>query len=502
MCLALISSAQATTMQEALEAAYQNNPKLTAQRANVRVADENVPIARAASMPVIDGTVSYQENILKGDNPPGGFVSDPDRQLVGQINATLPLITFGVNKWGVAAADERVKASRYGLRGGEADLFTAVVGAYMDVIRDEAVVRLNQRNTQVIGFNLQETTDRYKAGNRGPADVAQSEARLSLAQAQSETAQSKLITSRESFIQLVGSEPGVLAPPPPLPELPTDPNVAVEYALQNNPNILAAMSQRIALSDDVRVADGERKPRLEARASLNHYDYLNSLAPGTGPRNGDRGTTANVGVALRVPLFSGGRLSALYRQAVEKEGVGVEQVVEAQRTVVAQTRSAFATWVAAQRVIAAAERGAAANQRALQALGAQVDAGVRPLLDKLNAEQELLNSQVTLVTARRDAYVAGFALLAAMGRAEAKDLNFESSRLYDPTVHYDKVRNQIFQLSDQPVPAAKAQGTSGTRPQDAQVTPADGGVSDPALSIRSDASPAAAPGGQIAVSKP
>ena len=59
----------------------------------------------------------------------------------------------------------------------------------------------------------------------------------------------------------------------------------------------------------------------------------------------------------------------------------------------------------------------------------------------LNAEQELLNSQVALVTARRDEYVAGFQLLNAMGQAEAQDLGLDGGPLYDPLGNYRRVAN-------------------------------------------------------------
>lgn len=179
--LLLAGAAEAQTLGEALEAAYANNPTITAQRAAVRVADENVPLARATGLPTLEGTATYQENVLKGEPAPGGFFSDPDRQLVGSLNATVPLISFGAVSSSVAAADARVTASQMGLRSTEADLFTAVTGAYMDVLRDEAVVQLNRRNADVMRFTLRETAERQQVGNRGPTDVAQAEARVALA---------------------------------------------------------------------------------------------------------------------------------------------------------------------------------------------------------------------------------------------------------------------------------------------------------------------------------
>src|SRR5690606_34872468 len=246
--LLLPGVASSETLNEALEAAYRNNPTITAQRASVRIADENVPLARAAGLPTLEGSVTYQENLLKGEPAAGGFFSDPDRQLVGSLNATLPLITFGAVKNSIAAAESRVQASRMGLRSTEAELFTAVVGAYMDVLRDEAVVQLNQRNGEVMRFTLRETMERQNAGNRGPTDVAQAESRVALADSQLETAQARLISSREAYIRLVGHPPGELIQPPPLPQMPTGPQEAVVMAMESNPRLLAAQAERHASS--------------------------------------------------------------------------------------------------------------------------------------------------------------------------------------------------------------------------------------------------------------
>lgn len=449
----------ADTLQGALRAAYESNPTLMAQRGAVRATDESVPIARAAGLPTVEGTATYEENILKGKATPGGFVSNPDRQLVSQLSANVPLLTFGAVGSAVRAAEARAESSRAGLRSTESDLFTSVVGAYMDVIRDEAIVRLNERNTGVLTYTLTETRERLRAGERPSSDVDQAEAREALAQSQLETAKARLISSREAYVRLVGHEPGSLDPPQPLPPLPASPEVAVSVAMDNNPKLLIARAERRASDHDVTVAGAAGLPRLSAIGNLNQYDYLNSLAPGTGPRNRDQGVTASVGVQLKLPIYNGGGIAAQTRQAREKQGVAIEKVIEAERLAIAETRSAYSTWRASEMVIGTARRGVAANVRALESIKAQTDVGMRPLIDRLNAEQELLNAQVTTVTAQRDAYVAGFALLAAMGKAEAKDLNLDGTVLYDPIVHYDHVHGANAPFSgtgSEPQPIARS----------------------------------------------
>ena len=466
------AAALGETLQEALAAAYRNNPTLTIQRAQVRANDENVPIARAAGRPTVDSSVMYQENVLKGDQSGNFGTSDPDRQLVGQLSLNVPLISFGAVRNSVRAAEARSEASRQGLRTTEADLFSRVVAAYMDVIRDEATVRLTRRNRSVIDYTLTQTSDRLDVGDAGPTDVAQAEARVALAIAQQETAEARLIASRENYIRLVGNPPGDLSAPPPLPQMPATVEDAVRVALEGNAALQAAQAENRAAQHDVKVADAEGLPRVSAVGGLNRYDYLGSLAPNTSPRNRDQGTTGYVGVQLKFPLYQGGRVAAQSRQARQKYGVTIEQIAAAERDVVADTRASYANWMSARRVIDAARSGVQANERALTGIRAEVNNGLRPLLDLLNAEQELLNAQVTVVTAERDAYVAGFALLAAMGQAEARTLNFDTALLYDPMVHYDGVHGLVSNIGhDMEKPQPIATGTAATPAQDASIRP-------------------------------
>jgi outer membrane protein len=185
----------------------------------------------------------------------------------------------------------------------------------------------------------------------------------------------------------------------------------------------------------VRVAQAGRLPTLSGVAT---GDYLNQLTGGT---NGlDRsGTATSVGLSGRIPLYQGGLPGARIRQSQALEGQALELRIATERLVVSTTQSAFATYQAAVRAIASNEVAVKANELALEGVRAENTVGTRNILDVLNAEQELLNSQVLLVTARRDAYVAGFQLLNAMGQAEAEDLGLEGGPLYDPLGNYRRV---------------------------------------------------------------
>lgn len=454
--------AYAGTLREALAKAYRTNPTLTGARAALRATDENVPIARARGLPSASLSGSYTENVLVS----ALSFTAPVRAAAGSANLTVPIYSGGAVRNSIKAADTRVSAGRASLRDTEATLFSNVVAAYMDVIRDQAIVSLNTRNLRVLTVNLEATRDRFQVGDLTRTDVAQSQARLAEARSQLDSAQSQLILSRETYVRLVGDPPVDLEPPPPLPNLPTSPDTAVTVALDNNPALLAAQKQREAARFDTNVARASRLPTLSAVSGYNYQNYLGSLTSGApGVNITQTNKSAQVGVQMTVPLFQGGLPTAQIRQAQAIESQSIEQTIEVERSIVAQTRAVYASWRASNELIISSQSAVDANTLSLEGVRAENSVGNRTILEILNAEQELLNSQVNLVSARRNSYVAGFSLLAAMGQAEARNLGLESGALYDPTINYRRVRNDIWDFHSDPTPAAVATRTVDTPAQ-------------------------------------
>ncbi len=457
---------QAETLRDALTQAYNTNPTLTGARAGQRATDEGVPIAKAQGRPDASGTASYTETFPRSD----GTSFSPDRLFSGGINLSVPIYTGGAVRNGILAAENRVEAGQAGLRATESAIFSAVVGTYMDVIRDESIVELNRAQVGVLQVNLEATKDRFEIGDLTRTDVAQSEARLQLAISNMEGARSNLIRSKEIYIQLVGDVPGNLEAPPPLPNLPATPDDAVKVALDANPDLIASREQREAAYFDRRGANASRLPQVSGFSGGSYSNNFGSIDPGTSGRAFDTSSSsAQIGVRATLPLYQGGQPAAQIRQAQARLGQAQEQEIAAEREAIAQTRASYASWRASLQVIAASERAVSANELSLEGTRAENSVGNRTILDILNAEQELLQSKVQLVAARRNAYVAGFSLLAAMGRAEARDLGLEGGALYDPMANYDAVEGAWNDWSSRADPVTEATRTVDTPAQMAEI---------------------------------
>jgi outer membrane protein len=459
-------TASADTLREALVSSYRANPTLTAQREALRATDASVAIARAAGRPQISGTVGLNRDLTRsGVLDVGG----KGPSLSTGVDLSYPLFNGGSVRNSVRAAETRVEAGRATLRAVEGDVFTQAVAAYMDVIRDRAIVELNQNNVRVLTTNLEATRDRFQIGDLTRTDVAQSEARLQLGRSQLSLAQGRLLGSEAVYRQVIGHAPGPLAPPPPLPPLPASADEAVRIALANNPDLVAVSRQALAAGYDVRVAQAGRLPTLSGVVS---GTYVNELGGSTGGLP-NTGTQTTAGLNARVPIFQGGLPAARTRQAQALEGQLLEQTIGTERAVVATTRSAFATYEAAQRAIQSNTVAVQANELALEGARAEQSVGTRTVLDVLNAEQELLLSQVSLVTAKRDAYVAGFQLLNAMGQAEAQDLGLDGGPLYDPLGNYRRVSRSWNDWASDPryAPVGTRTISPGELPPNPAVTP-------------------------------
>lgn len=462
--------AQADDLRDALASAYETNPTLLAARAQQRATDEDVPIQRAQGLHNVSLSGNHIEFLRVS---PNSFTA-PERRFQGGVDMTVPVYSGGAVRNGIKAAKERVAAGQADLRGTESSIFSQVVAAYMDVLRTEALAALAGNQVDVLTVNLEATNDRFEIGELTRTDVAQSQSRLAVAQGDFRNAQANLIGARENYIQLVGRAPTNLEPPPPLPGLPETVGDAVVIALENNPDLIAARERAAAAGYDSEVAGSGRLPTVGLFANIDYTDFFGTLGGPISSNFTQNETTANAGVQVTIPIFQGGLPAARQRQAFARETAALEQVIAAERSAISQVRSSYSSWQASEAVIESSEAAVAAAELSLEGVRAENSIGNRTILDVLNAEQELLSARAQLVTARRNAYVAGFSVLAAMGKAEARDLNLDTGGvLYDPEINARRARRSLFDWQRDPEPEAQATRTVDIPAPDAMIGPPD-----------------------------
>jgi len=443
--------ASAETLADALALAYQNNPTLQAQRAAQRALDENYVQARTGWRPTLSMSAgwSYSEQATPRvvaaalgsfDRNGDGIVDGAGRSDSALTRAGLtfsqPLWTGGRVAAAVNAANADVLAGRENLRRVEAQVMASVITSYADTRRDQEALRIRQENVNVLTRQLQESQARFDVGEVTRTDVAQSQSRLSGAQAQYQQAVAQLAITRAGYATLVGQNPGDLAPEPSLAYmLPTDPDEAYKIAEEHNPQLRAQQFTEQASRARVAGARAERMPTVSAQASV---DFRNQVREEIWERDFySRGTT--LGVNVSVPLFSGGLVSSRIRQSVERNNADRITVEGVRRNVLQGVTQFWSQLIAARANISSAEEQVRAARIAAEGTRQEQQVGLRTTIDVLNAEQELRQAELNQVTSRRDEYVAAANVLATMGRLEGRNLT-PSVPQYDAAKNFRKLR--------------------------------------------------------------
>ena len=437
VCVALLApaSARAESISGALAKAYSFSPDLNQQRAATRANDESVPQATAGFRPTVTGSVQASElrteTMFRGTS--GETKTFPR---TAQISVQQTLYNGNRTANGVRRAESAVLQSRENLRQSEQTILANAAQAYMNVLRDTALLKLQQNNVEVLQQQLKQTQDRFQVGEVTRTDVAQSEAALALGQANSFTAQSTLQNSLAVYRQLVGVPPRNLDPARPLEGLlPKSLQDAISLSQSEHPAIQAALHSVDAAALAVKVQEGALYPTVSVQGTFGQSRDISTSSLGL------KSTSAQATANLSVPIYDGGSTYAGIRQA--KETLSQQRLVADQQreAVRAQVVSAWGAYQNTKFVIQSFESQVRANEIALNGVREEAKVGQRTTLDVLTAQQTLLSSRVNLITAQRDRVVNSYLLLSAVGKLSAGTLGLGVTT-YDPTVHYDQVKDK------------------------------------------------------------
>lgn len=430
----LVMSANAKTLNEVLDYTYANSWSINAARAGQRATDEGVAIAKSGFRPQIAGAASagrsYNKNKYDYTPDKTEMYKNPNEMAV-QLKQ--PIFSGLSTVQAVNAAKSQVRAGRQNLAGTEQDVMLDAVSAYMDVVRDKAVLDLRENNEKVLQEHLKSYRKRYKVGDLTRTDVAQSEARSEGATAARIAAEGNLKVSQANFFSVVGLSPEGLEDIVEFKHaLPATLDEAIDYAMDHNPAIKAAKYTRDAATYAVSSKKGELLPQVDMTAAAGRQHQQLTI---------DRGDYWQLKANLTVPIYSAGADYAAIRQARQNENKAKILWDKTVQDVRAGVISAWEYYTASRAQLSSIEAQIKASKMALDGVIREAKVGSRTVLDVLDAEQEHLNNQVSLVRTHRDAIVSGYALLAAIGKMNPTDLGL-SVEPYDARGYYENVKNK------------------------------------------------------------
>ncbi len=443
----LAGPAQAEDMQAALISVYESNPRLLAERARLREIDETYVQARAQGRPTISGTASIAQSAV---NFPGGatvFTAGRPPEAGGEITGDIsvsgrpndvgvqivqPLYQGGRVKALKEQAKLGVLAARENLRAQENDLFLSAASAYVDVRRDMEATRIRRNNVRVLSRQLEAATARFEVGAGTRTDIAQSESRLALAEAGLAQADAQLAVSKANFARVVGF-PATTLMPPPIYTLPPSLPEAISAARENNPQLIGSYFNEAAGRAAIDVAKAAGRPTVSISGGLSRQRSQLSQLPSI--------DGASITAQVTVPIYSGGANTSRRRQA---EHAKTRLAFETRDTELAIDQSVTQIWAqlsAARASLESAKRQVSAADLAFEGVTLEQSVGTRDQLDVLNAEQETLNAQLSVIEAERNVSVATFQLLSTIGVFDAEGIRLPVDG-YVPEDNFNLIRYQ------------------------------------------------------------
>lgn len=420
------AAVQAETLSDALTYAYEHSGLLEQNRALLRAADEDVAIAVAATLPVINWSATAQS---QEPRTPGADLIEASARISGE----LVIFDGGGNKLAIDAQKETVLGTRQSLRNVEQQVLLRAVQAYMNVRRDSEFVALRENNVRLITQEFRAAQDRFDVGEVTRTDVALAEARLAAARSLLASAQGNLARSAEEFRVAVGRGPSNPRPATPAP-VSRGISDAKAFAVRNHPSILESQHAVKAAELNIRRAETAFQPRGTLNGQVGLNDEFDS--------------SSSIGVTVTAPIYQGGRLSAQVRQFMARRDAARAGLHIVRHNIEQEVGNAFSFLEVARASRLASDQQTRAATVAFRGVREEATLGARTTLDVLNAEQELLDAQANTISAQADEVIASYSLLAAMGLLTAEHLRLPVQQ-YDPSAYYNLVKDAPTVTSEQ-----------------------------------------------------
>ena len=435
------AASQAETLADAMAAAYESRGLLDQNRALLRAADEDVAVAMSGLRPIINWTAKAERSAQRFRSGTTLGAIRTNSATTASVGLSLDLVLWdaGRSRMGVDAAKESVLATRQALLGVEQNIFLQVVQAYMDVRSASEIVALRRNNVRVLTEELRAARDRFEVGEVTRTDVAQSEARLAASRSALAQAEGDLATAREFYAFAVGHKPTRLSPPGAAPGGARSLQEAKAIAMRNHPDMLRVKHAVAAADINVRIARAQEAPKVSLTSRIGLEETLD---------NDNFAESGSVGVELSGPIYQGGRISALQRQAIARRDAERANLHEVRANIARNVGDAYAGIRVARAAREASQRQIRAAQVAFEGVREEAKLGARTTLDVLNAEQELLDAKAGLITAKSNETIASYSLLAAMGLLTAEHLKLNVTQ-YDPAAYYNMVKTAPTRRSKQ-----------------------------------------------------
>ncbi len=423
-------------LKKSLEKLYEFNPELKYERQLLRSKDELMPQAYSEFRPKITGY--YRKG--KVDTNSQGFNIAQDNlrtETYKGIRLTQPVFDGGSSISNLKEAKNKILSHRYILKQKEQDIFFDSINLYADIATEKTNLSLKKKNLEVLKKQLELTKEQFDIGEVTLTDVSISEARYLLSQ-------SELMESEKNFNTLAAKFSYIFGMQPKFPDIILDHGniefdikVLEQSSQKNNPRINDIIYQIKSLENEIQKLKRKRLPslKLEGEAYINEGYF----------RYDSKREVLSAFATVDIPIYQSGAASSAIRET-RSNLLSLQSLLKKVKNQVSysliSSKSIFDNSLSK---ISAYEQQIKSNKIYIEGLKQEMQLGERTMLDLLDGEQELLQSELDLALAFKDLFTSYYEIIYHQGKLNAKDLKL-SVNIYNVRDNFNKVKNKWLDL--------------------------------------------------------
>ena len=410
-----VSESKAETLLGSLKSAYLNNPKLNAERANMRASIEEKRESVSEFLPSItlEGYISEQENTNPGDDT--NF--EPSEQ---SVTVEQKIFQGGSGVANFIKKRHGQKIGIFKLKKVEQEILLETAKVHTELLLNIKKVNINLMNIDLLERQVETDQNRLEKGEINLTDLAQSESSLAGARAQLIGAQNDLVTSKANFEKVVGK-----APTDNIEEnveinfsLPESLGAAYTISNSENPDLQIAQLEFKQAKLDVVIAGSDLSPTATLSYKVAEQDDFSATVK-------DR-TQQTVKATAKWPLFAGGSNIFSLRKAQELKNQKELLLQDSEKKIETDVANAWSNYQSSKSVLEAIRSQVKAAEIANEGITLEYESGSsRTTLEVIQSRTILLNSRINLASSERNFLVSQFDLLSAVGRLTAEQLNLK-----------------------------------------------------------------------------
>src|SRR5712664_1570590 len=308
------------------------------------------------------------------------------------------------------------------------DLIVRVAQAYFDVLASQDSLAFIQGQKVAISEQLAQAKRNFEVGTATITDTHEAQARFDLATSQEIAAQSDLEIKKRTLQQIVGKFPERLEPLKSSIELnPPKPNSMEDWAVAAANQGYTVRAQEATVEVAVREVERIRAGHLPTLNIVGTAGQNSTSISATAVNNtASDSINRTIGLQLAIPLYAGGNVSSLVRQAVANREKAQQDLESARRTAALSARQSYVGVINGMAQVRALEAALVSSRSALDSNKLGYEVGVRINIDVLNAQQQVYSTLRDLSRARYDTILNGLKLKAAagtLGEADVEEVN-------------------------------------------------------------------------------